>query len=309
MPNFDHSKRCISDPESANLFCKMLQQPDVSIIIPAFNEEASIGHLLSDLQAKGVTEKYEVLVVDDGSTDETASIIKGFPVKLIIHGSNKGYGAALKSGIRKANGNKVIMLDSDGQHDPFYIEQLINMLENYDMVIGERGVDSLHTSNRNKGKYIIRKVGEYLVDQQLPDFNSGFRGFNRELIASLLHIMPNGFSFSTTSTLAFLKEGYSIGTLPIKVLERQGRPSSVSFLTDGSKTFLLLFRIIMLFNPMKIFFPGSLIATVAGILWGLYGYMIYGRFAISGTILLTFGMFMFFFGLIADQISILNRKK
>jgi glycosyltransferase involved in cell wall biosynthesis len=287
----------------------MLQKPEVSIIIPAFNEEASISQLLSDLQAKDLTGKYEVLVVDDGSTDGTAAIIKGFPVKLIMHGANKGYGAALKSGVRKANGHKVIMLDSDGQHDPVYIEQIIAMLNDFDMVIGERGEDSHHVSNRKKGKYIIRKVGEYLVDQKLPDFNSGFRGFDRELIASMLHIMPNGFSFSTTSTLSFLKEGYNIGTFPIKVVERQGRQSSVSFLKDGPKTFLLLFRIIMLFNPMKIFFPGSLLATAAGLMWGFYGYLVYGRFAISGTILVTFGMFMFFFGLIADQIAILNRKK
>ena len=125
----------------------------------------------------------------------------------------------------------------------------------------------------------------------------------------MLHLMPNGFSFSTTSTLAYLKEGYSIGTFGITVAERKGRKSSVSFIKDGSKTLLLLFRIIMLFNPMKIFFPGSLLATIAGVLWGFYGYLIFGRFAISGTVLLTFGMFMFFFGLIADQIAILNRKK
>jgi len=287
----------------------MSHKPDISIIIPAFNEETAIGNLLSALVEKGLTESYEVLVVDDGSTDGTAAIVEKFPVKLIRHGANKGYGAALKSGIRKASGNKVVMLDSDGQHDPANLGQLIDMLSEYDMVIGERGADSHHVSNRKKGKLIIRKVGEYLVEQKLPDYNSGFRGFDRNLIASMLHIMPNGFSFSTTSTLAFLKEGYSIGTFPIKVAERQGRQSSVHFVKDGSKTMLLLFRIIMLFNPMKIFFPGSLIFSGIGFLWGFYGYLMYERFAISGTVLLTFGMFMFFIGLISDQISILNRKK
>jgi glycosyltransferase involved in cell wall biosynthesis len=287
----------------------MNHKPDISIIIPAFNEETAIGNLLSALVEKGLTESYEVLVVDDGSTDGTAAIVEQFPVKLIRHGANKGYGAALKSGIRKASGNKVVMLDSDGQHDPATLGQLIEMLSEYDMVIGERGADSHHVSNRIKGKLIIRKVGEYLVEQKLPDYNSGFRGFDRDLIASMLHIMPNGFSFSTTSTLAFLKEGYSIGTFPIKVAERKGRQSSVHFVKDGSKTMLLLFRIIMLFNPMKIFFPGSLLFAGIGFLWGFYGYLRYERFAISGTVLLTFGMFMFFIGLISDQISILNRKK
>jgi len=287
----------------------MLGKKLVTIIIPAFNEEASIGSLLADMQKRGLHEKHEIMVIDDGSTDRTAEIVKEYPVRLIRHGVNKGYGAALKSGIRKASGQKVVMLDSDGQHDPSSLAQVIDMLDEFDMVIGERGADSHHVSNRKKGKLIIRKVGEYLVDQKLPDYNSGFRGFNRDLIAPMLHIMPNGFSFSTTSTLAFLKEGYSIGTFPIKVIERQGRPSSVKFLKDGSKTILLLFRIIMLFNPMKVFFPGSLLATTGGFLWGFYGYYEYGRFAISGTVLLTFGMFMFFFGLIADQISILSRKK
>ncbi len=287
----------------------MPEKKIVTIIIPAYNEEASIGSLLADMQKKGLDEKHEILVIDDGSTDRTAEIVKEFPVRLIRHGVNKGYGAALKSGIRKACGQKVVMLDSDGQHDPSSLGQVIDMLDEFDMVIGERGADSHHVSSRKKGKLIIRKVGEYLVDQKLPDYNSGFRGFNRDLIAPMLHIMPNGFSFSTTSTLAFLKEGYSIGTFPIKVIERQGRPSSVKFFKDGSKTILLLFRIIMLFNPMKVFFPGSLLATAVGFLWGFYGYYEYGRFAISGTVLLTFGMFMFFFGLIADQISILSRKK
>ncbi len=287
----------------------MLLLPDASVIIPAFNEEAAIGLLLSDMHEKGLTEKYEIIVVNDGSTDGTADIVKKFPVTLISHRANKGYGAALKTGIRKATCKKVVMLDSDGQHNPDNLGLMIDMLDEYDMVIGERGADSHHVNNRRKGKYIIRKVGEYLVDQKLPDYNSGFRGFNRALISSMLHLMPNGFSFSTTSTLAFLKEGYRYGTFPIKVLERQGRKSSVRFIKDGSKTFLLLFRIIMLFNPMKIFFPGSLLASITGILWGFYGYLIYGRFAISGTVLLTFGMFMFFFGLLADQIAILNRKK
>jgi len=171
----------------------MNPKPEISIIIPAFNEETAIGNLLSTLVEKGLTKSCEVFVVDDGSTDETAAIVKKFPVKFIRHGANKGYGAALKSGIRKASGNKVVMLDSDGQHDPDNLDQLIGMLSEYDMVIGEHGADSHHVSNRKKGKLIIRKVGEYLVEQKLPDYNSGFWGFDRDLIASMLHIMPNGF--------------------------------------------------------------------------------------------------------------------
>jgi glycosyltransferase involved in cell wall biosynthesis len=287
----------------------MSEATAVSIIIPAFNEEPGIGPLLKGMVDLELCNKYEVIVVDDGSTDNTASIVRQYPVRLLKHEANKGYGASLKTGIRKASGNKVLMLDSDGQHDPAYISQAIAMLEEFDMVIGERGADSFQVANRKGGKRLIRKVGEYLVEQKLPDFNSGFRGFDRKLILSMLHLMPNGFSFSTTSTLAFLKEGYSLGTFPIKVEERKGRASNVRFMKDGSKTLLLLFRIIMLFNPLKVFFPGSLFFTFIGLAWGIHGFFVFHRFSNSAIILVVLGMFLFFFGLLADQIALLNRKK
>lgn len=152
-------------------------------------------------------------------------------------------------------------------------------------------------------------MGEYMVEQKLPDYNSGFRGFKKSVISKMLHLMPNGFSFSTTSTLAYLKEGYTIGTFPIKVEERIGRKSNVKFAKDGSKTMLLVFRIIMLFNPLKIFFPTSLISIFGGLAFGTYGYFIAGRFSNSAIILMILGMFLFFIGLIADQIAMLNRKQ
>jgi len=280
-----------------------------TVIIPAYNEETGIGPLLDKMVASSLHTKYEIIVVDDGSTDLTADLVSKYPVRLVKHGTNKGYGASLKTGIRKATCDKVIMLDSDGQHDPKYIDQVFNLLAEYEMVIGERDAKSHQVGSRKGGKWLIRKTGEMLVDQKLPDYNSGMRGFHRELILNLLHLMPNGFSFSTTSTLAFLKEGYSIGTFPINVAERVGRSSNVKFMKDGSKTLLLLFRIIMLFNPLKVFFPASLFFTFGGLVWGVNGYLFFGRFPNSGTVLITLGMFMFFFGLLADQIAILNRKK
>ncbi len=280
-----------------------------SVIIPAYNEETGIGPLLEKMLNEGLLERYEVIVIDDGSTDNTANIVSGYPVKLVKHGVNKGYGASLKTGIRRATCDKVMMLDSDGQHDPVYLDTITKMLDDAEMVIGERNRESFQVSNRKSGKLLIRKTGEFLVDQPLPDFNSGLRGFRRELIINFLHIMPNGFSFSTTSTLAFLKEGYTIGTFPIYVAERIGRNSNVKFLKDGSKTILLLFRIIMLFNPLKVFFPASLLVTILGLIWGVAGYILYYRVPNSAIILATMGMFLFFFGLLADQIALLNRKK
>ncbi|MGP8323670.1 MAG: glycosyltransferase family 2 protein, partial [Methanosarcinaceae archaeon] len=218
-----------------------------TIVIPAYNEADVIHKTLKQIVAVGFDKEYEILVIDDGSDDQTADIIRQFPVKLIKHKFNKGYGAALKTGIRKASGDLIIILDSDGQHDPCYIPDIEQMLDEFDMVIGERSKTSHQVGKRKLGKRLIRWIGEYLVEQKLPDYNSGFRGFRTELIQGMLHLMPNGFSFSTTSTLAHLKEGYNVGTLEIEVGERNGRKSNVKMAQDGSKTILLLFRIIMLF--------------------------------------------------------------
>ncbi len=285
-----------------------MAKKDISIVVPAFNEENAISHSLDNFVAMGLHEKYEIIYVNDGSDDHTAGIIKKYPVKLVNHNVNKGYGAALKTGIRRATGKKVVILDSDGQHDPKYLEKLISMLNDHDMVIGERESGSHQEKRRHKGKKLIKKIGEFLVEQELPDYNSGFRGFDREIILSMLHMMPNGFSFSTTSTMAFLKDGYTIGTFPIHVDERVGRKSNVKFAKDGSKTILLLFRIIMLFNPLKIFFPTSIITFIIGIVWGITGFFIAGKFPNSAILISIMGMFLFFIGLVADQIAILNRR-
>ncbi len=280
----------------------------ISVIIPAYNEETGIQSTLESLVAGKYHEKYEIIVVDDGSDDRTKEICESFPIRVVSHTVNKGYGAALKTGIRKATADKVVFMDSDGQHNPKYLDQLVEMLEEYEMVIGCRTEDSFQVSNRKAGKKLIRIIGEFLVEQKLPDYNSGFRGFDKDLIREMLHFMPNGFSFSTTSTLGFMKEGYNIGTFPIVVEERVGRKSSVKFVKDGAKTLMLLLRIIMLFNPLKIFLPASLITGTAGITFGIWGFIVTGRFPNGAIILLTLGMILFFIGLIADQISLLNRK-
>lgn len=285
-----------------------MESNKISLIIPAFNEETGLKTTLEKLLALPESADYEIIVVDDGSTDRTLEVARSFGVKVARHNVNKGYGAALKTGIRKASCPKVVMMDSDGQHDPDCLKDMAAMLNEYDMVIGTRTADSHQVKTRQAGKRVIRWVGEYLVEQKLPDYNSGFRGFDKQLIEKMLHIMPNGFSFSTTSTLAFLKEGYTIGTFPIVVAERQGRASNVKFLKDGPKTMMLILRIIMLFNPLKIFLPASLISILAGTAFGTYGYLVAERFSNGAIVLVVLGMFLFFIGLVADQIAILNRK-
>lgn len=282
---------------------------EVSIIIPAYNEETGIQGTLEKLIAGNFHEKYEIIVIDDGSTDRTKEICQAFPVRVISHTVNKGYGASLKTGIRKSTTDKVVFMDSDGQHDPKYLDELVALLKEHEMVIGCRTEDSFQVKNRTLGKKVIKAVGEFLVEQKLPDYNSGFRGFHKDLIMGMIHTMPNGFSFSTTSTLGFIKEGYNIATFPIVVKERVGRKSSVKFFKDGPKTLMLLLRMTMLFNPLKIFLPASFIAGTAGIAFGIYGYIAFNRFSNGAIILFTLGMILFFIGLIADQIALLNRKR
>lgn len=280
---------------------------DLSVIIPVYNEEKTIGKVLEKLIQS--VRCHEVIVVDDGSTDQTVSIASDYPVKIFRHATNKGYGAALKTGIRKASGQKIVILDSDGQHNPADIPALYDALENCDMVIGERDIRTSQDRSRALGKKIIRLVGEYLVEQPLPDYNSGFRAFKRNLMMEILHLLPNGFSFSTTSTLAFLKEGYIVGTVPIQSYAREGRKSTVHFFRDGTKTLLLILRIIMLFNPLKIFVPVSMFVVLAGLGFGTYGYIAFSRFSNSAVMITLMGVIMFFIGLLADQIAMLNRRK
>ncbi len=280
-----------------------------SVVVPVYNEEDAVRISLNRIMDLKLHERFEFLYIDDGSDDSSYDIIRNYPVKVIRHTVNKGYGAALKTGIRKAGGEKIILMDGDGQHDPKYIGEIESQLDDYDMVIGERTAGSFQVKKRKAGKKIIRKVGEYLVEQKLPDYNSGYRGFYTDQIRSMLHIMPNGFSFSTTSTLAYLKEGYNISTLPIEVSPRMGRKSNVRPVKDGSKTIMLLFRIIMLFNPLKVFLPASIGIFLIGFGFGLYGYLVFERFSNGAIILTVLGMFLFFIGLLADQISIMNRKR
>ena len=279
-----------------------------TVILPAYNEETGIKTMLNKMKGIINNKSYEIIIVDDGSTDKTNDIVKTFPVKLVTHKVNRGYGAALKTGIRNATGDKIVTLDSDAQHHPEDIGRIIDLLDENDLVIGERTDKSFQVKTRNLGKKIIKLIGEYLVEQKLPDFNSGFRGFDRKLINQVLHLMPNGFSFSTTSTLAFLKEGYSIATVPIVVEKREGRKSNVKFLKDGIKTILLVIRIIMLFNPLKVFIPASAIFCLTGILFTIYNLIIFRSVPNTGVIFFLMGVMVFFFGIISDQISALRRE-
>lgn len=283
-----------------------------SIIIPAYNEEKSIGPTVENLKNFLVANNLEaeIIAVNDGSTDKTGEILSSFSgVKIITQASNRGYGASLKDGARNAVNDWIIFFDADGQHKPEYILDAINELKNKkcDMVIGKR-VDHRNTIKRGLGKKILTIIAQYLVEQKIPDINSGFRIMRKNDLLRYENILPNSFSLSTTSTMAFLKDGLKISYIPITINKRSKTSVSSVKTKHGFQSILLILRVIMIFNPLKIFLPISIFLLVIGTLFSLYGIFIYGRFPSTGVIIIVTGILTFFNGLLADQISNIKRS-
>ena len=278
----------------------------VSIIIPAYNEENGIRGTLDKLLLINQKRDWEIIVVNDGSTDNTRDIIENIKgINVIHHPYNRGYGSALKTGIRHAKGNLVVFFDGDGQHNPEEIEKLLNNFKNYDMLVGERGKDSHKDWIRKPGKWILCRVANYLTGRKIPDLNSGFRLVKKDIIKSLIHLFPDGFSFSTTATIAFMNMGYNVGYFPINANKRIGK-STVKQLKHGPGVLLLILRLIVLFNPLKVFLPASFFTFLLGIIYEI----IYGIILVPGikllpasVLIILSGILIFFFGLVVDQVS------
>ncbi|MDZ7859562.1 MAG: glycosyltransferase family 2 protein [Candidatus Krumholzibacteriota bacterium] len=278
----------------------------ISIVIPAYNEEDGLVRALGGLMPMATDKGWEVIVVNDGSSDRTADVVLQHEAKLVSHPYNKGYGASLKTGIRNAAGQIIVIMDSDGQHDAADIEKLLIHMENYEMVVGARSKDVLI---RAPGKKLLSIVANFLTGIKIPDLNSGFRAFYKDTVKSFMHFCPNGFSFSTTITLAFLREGFGVKYIPIEAEARVGRTSSVKFFRDGYKAFLLIIRVIVLFNPLKVFVPASLGLFFLGVLFTLYGIIAFGRAPNTGILIILSSVILFFMGILADQVSSIRRER
>lgn len=285
----------------------------ISIIIPAYNVEASIGSVLEGLRDWHA--RAEIIVIDDGSTDRTAEIAERAGVRVIRHRVNKGYGAALKAGIRAARGEIIVMMDSDGEHNAAHIQALLDALPENEMVVGARGKGSHAPLLRRPGKWILSQVANFLAETNIPDLNSGFRAFRKEIALRFMPILPNGFSFTTTLTLALFKEGYNIAYVPITTTPRLGK-STVNPIRDGTNTLMLIIRIIVLFDPLKVFLPISIALFCIGIAYwiasGVFRYAanIAPAFHIpTGAMLaLLSAVIVFMFGILADQVSAIRRQ-
>lgn len=282
----------------------MTAENRISVIVPAFNEEGVIENFLTILKRVlfDANLSHEIIVVDDGSSDKTASIVSNIPdIKVIKHPYNKGNGAAVKTGIMNASGGKLFVIDADGQHDPHHIVEMHNLLDEYDLVVGSRG--SFGIGRRGIGNVIVSKLASYLSGIPIPDLTSGFRAFEKEKMLEFIDLLPNGYSLPSTSTLAFATSGYNIKFIPITAHVRQGGKSKINVFRDGMKFLVLIFRMISLFKPLKIYTPVSLFLLAVGLFWSIRSYFLKAIISPLGTMILLSGLFTFLFGLMVDQLA------
>lgn len=282
-------------------------QVTVSVVIPAKNEAAQVGDVVSRIIS--LHPGFEVLVVDDGSTDSTADVAQAAGATVISHPYSKGNGAAIKTGARHASGEVLVFMDADGQHDPADIDGLLRKLQaGYEMVIGAREASGQANSARYLANSIFNRLASWMVGHQIMDLTSGFRVAYREPFTEFLYLLPNGFSYPTTSTMAFFRSGYSVTYVPIQVRPRIGQ-SHIFALRDGVKFLLIIFRIGTLYSPLRIFFPTSFLLVALGLAYYVYTFMNQGRFTNMSALLLTGSLVTFLFGLLSEQITSLIYKR
>jgi glycosyltransferase involved in cell wall biosynthesis len=275
----------------------------VSIVIPAKDEEQSIAAVVSRLTADA--HWHEVIVVDDASDDATGERARTAGACVIRHPYNKGNGAAVKTGARHATGEFILILDGDGQHSTADAQRIAARLGEYDLVVGARSAATQATLTRRGGNAILNWLASYLTGRPIPDLTSGFRGIRRSVLAEFLHLLPNGFSTPTTTTLACIKAGYNVAFEPVEAQARVGR-SKMRVARDGARFFLILLKIITLFSPLRIFAPISAAAFAAGAAYGAINFAVAGRIPNGAVVLLLFAVMVFLVGLVSEQIASLR---
>jgi glycosyltransferase involved in cell wall biosynthesis len=275
----------------------------ISIVIPAKNEASNIGALLKAIKAKNIA--VEIIVVDDGSTDTTRKICEEAGAKVIVHPHSKGNGAAIKSGARAARGDVIVFMDADGQHDPGDIPRLLARIEQgYDMVVGARQSGSQASVGRGVANRLYNWLASYMTGHRVEDLTSGFRAANAKKFREFLYLLPNGFSYPTTSTMAFFRAGYAVMYEPIVASRRVGK-SHIKLLKDGVRFLLIIFKIGTLYSPLKLFVPVALLFFVIATGWYVHTFFTIGRFTNMSVLLYTGSVMVLLMGLISEQITAL----
>jgi glycosyltransferase involved in cell wall biosynthesis len=278
----------------------MAAPADVSIVIPAFNEGPAIAAVVAALAESGPW--HEIIVVDDGSRDETGAKAAAAGATVVRHPYNKGNGAAVKSGIRRASGEFVLIIDGDGQHSPADARRLVARLGEYDLVVGARSNGTQATHTRRFGNSLLNRLASYMTERDIPDLTSGFRGARRACLREFLHLLPNGFSTPTTTTLAFIKAGYNVAFEPTDARQRVGA-SKIRLARDGTKFFLIILKIVTIYSPMRVFLPLSLVTFVVGVLYAIWNVAAHARIPNGSVLLILFALGVFLVGLVSEQIS------
>jgi glycosyltransferase involved in cell wall biosynthesis len=280
-----------------------------SIVLPAKNEAEGLAATLP-----GLRKRYpdaEIIVVDDGSSDHTVEVCKKHGVDVVSHPYSKGNGAAIKSGARAASGDYLVFMDGDGQHDSDDIKKLLYLLEQgYDMVIGARsGRDAQASLARWSANGLYNRLASWMVNRKIEDLTSGFRAVDRKKFMSFIYLLPNGFSYPATSTMAFFRAGYSVGFVPIHVSQRLGK-SHINLLRDGVRFFLIIFKIGTLYSPLKVYFPAAVFVSALGVINYVIANITSGtlRFTNMSTLLILTGMIIFLIGLLSEQLTNLQYK-
>ena len=278
----------------------------ISIVLPAKNEAGAIQQTVKAI--KQLNRVDEIIVVNDGSTDDTAQIAEQAGAKVISHPYSKGNGAAIKTGARNAIGDVIVFMDADGQHDANDILKLIEKIEQgYDLVVGARQKGSQASMGRGIANKLYNNLASYMSEHKVEDLTSGFRAVRAEKFKEFIYLLPNGFSYPTTSTMAFFRAGYSVTYVPIHAAKRIGK-SHIHPIKDSVRFFLIIFKIATLYSPLKMFLPFAVLLFTLGSGW--YGYTLYEyqRFTNMSALLYTGSIMIFLMGLISEQITSLMYK-
>lgn len=282
----------------------MAEARDTTVVIPAFNEGEGIVATVEGLKTQGFA---EILVIDDGSTDQTAARAEGAGARVVRHPYNQGNGAAVKTGIREASSKVVLLIDADTQHDPAEAFKLVGPIGPYDMVIGARSLRDQSTL-RAAGNAIFRALASWLTGRPIPDLTSGYRAVRRQALLDVLHLLPNGFSYPTTSCLALMKSGQSVLFVPITARPRLGT-SKIRPLRDGFLFILIIFKIVTLYAPLRVFAPIAAAALSTGVAYGAWNIMKFGKIPMGSALLIQLGVVVFLFGLISEQIASMQDRR